>query len=141
VTLAEKQLQMIEDLLLIEDAQERLAAVVDRAKVRPPLPDADRTEANRVRGCISQAWVVGEVRDGCCRFRTDADSPLVRGLLALLADLYSGATPAEVAATEPALLEKIGLTRVLSPTRLNGLRSVRARIRDYAADRAASGPE
>jgi cysteine desulfuration protein SufE len=132
VTLAEKQQQMIEDLLLIEDPQERLAAVVDRARSRPPLAADERTEANRVKGCISAAWVVAELRNHRCLFRSDADSPLVRGLVALLCDLYREATPAEVAATEPELLEKTGLTRTLSPTRLNGLRSVRAKIRDFA---------
>lgn len=137
VTLAEKQQQMIDDLALIEDPQERLSAVVDRAKSRAPLTEADRTEANRVRGCVSLAWIAAEMRDSQCHFRCDADSPLVRGLLVLLCDLYSGATAAEVAATEPVLLEKLGLAQNLSPTRLNGLRSVRAKIRDFAK---AHGP-
>ena len=132
VTLAEKQQQMIADLALIEDLQERLSAVVDRARSRPPLPETERTEANRVRGCVSLAWIVGEMRDHCCHFRCDADSPLVRGLLVLICDLYSSATAPEVVATEPALLEELGLARNLSPTRLNGLRSVRAKIREYA---------
>ncbi len=129
---------MIDDLGLIEDAQERLSAVVDRARSRPPLPEAERTEGNRVKGCVSLAWVVGEVRDGRCHFRCDADSPLVRGLLVLLCDLYSGTTPAEVAATEPALLEQLGLAQNLSPTRLNGLRSVRAKIRAFATTATGS---
>jgi len=124
---------MIEDLAIIDDPQERLALVVDRARKRPPLPEAERTEAHRVKGCVSQAWVVGELRDGRCHFRCDADSPLVRGLLVLLCDLYSGALPVEIVATEPELIEKLGLARNLSPTRLNGLRSVRAAIRAFAA--------
>jgi cysteine desulfuration protein SufE len=123
---------MIEDFAIIEDAQERLAAVVDRARKRPPLSETERTEDNRVKGCISLAWVVGERREGRCHFRSDADSPLVRGLLALLCDFYSDATADEVAATEPVLLEELGLAKNLSPTRLNGLRSVRAKIRDFA---------
>lgn len=133
VTLAEKQQQMIEDLAIIEDPQERLAAIVDRARKRPPLPESERNEDNRVKGCVSQAWVVGELREGRCHFRSDADSPLVRGLLALLCDFYSGGLPADVAATEPELFEQLGVARNLTPTRLNGLRSVRARIRDYAS--------
>ena len=128
---------MIADFAIIEDAQERLAAVVDRARQRPPLPEAERTEARRVKGCISLAWMVAEMREDRCYFRSDADSPLVRGLLALLCDFYSGATPAEVAATEPVLFDELGLAKNLSPTRLNGLRSVRAKIRDYAATHAA----
>lgn len=124
---------MIEDLAIIDDPQERLSLVVDRARKRPPLPETERIEAHRVKGCISQAWLVGERRDGRCYFRCDADSPLVRGLLVLLCDLYSDATPAEIVATEPALIEDLGLARNLSPTRRNGLRSVRAAIRDFAA--------
>lgn len=128
---------MIEDLAIIEDPQERLAAILDRARKRPPLPETERIESNRVTGCISQAWIVGEWRDGRCHFRSDADSPLVRGLLALLCDFYSDATPADVAATEPGLFEQLGVARNLTPTRLNGLRSVRARIRDFALARVA----
>jgi cysteine desulfuration protein SufE len=138
VTLAEKQRALIDDYLLIDDPQERLTAIVEQARKAPPLSAAERTEAHRVHGCISQAWVVGEVRDGRCHFRTDADSPLVRGLLKLLGDFYSGAPAPDIAATEPALIEELGLARNLSPTRLNGLRSVRATIRDFAL--ARSGP-
>lgn len=124
---------MIEDLAIIDDPQERLSLVVDRARKRPPLSASERTEAQRVKGCISQAWLVGERRDGRCYFRCDADSPLVRGLIVLLCDLYNDSVPAEIVATEPELIEKLGLARNLSPTRLNGLRSVRAAIRDFAA--------
>lgn len=132
VTLVAKQQHMIDDLAVIEDPQERLSVVVDQARSRPPLPETERTDAHRVKGCISLAWLVGETRDGRCHFRCDADSPLVRGLLVLLCDLYSGATPSEIAATEPQILEQLGLAKNLSPTRLNGLRSFRAKIRDYA---------
>lgn len=133
MTLAEKQQQLITDYLIIDDAQERLAAIVDNARRAPVLPDTARTEATRVQGCISLAWVSGEVRGGLCYFRSDADSPLVRGLLKLLCDFYSAATPPEIIATEPTLLEELGLAKNLTPTRLNGLRSVRAKIREYAA--------
>jgi len=133
MTLAEKQRQLIADYSIIDDPQERLAAVVDQARRRPPLSEAERSASNRVRGCVSLAWVVAEVREGRCHFRSDADSPLVRGLLVLLCDFYSGATPADITATEPALLEELGLAKNLSPTRLNGLRSVRAKIREFAA--------
>jgi len=138
VTLPEKQKQLVEDFLIIPDAQERLTAIVDQARQSPPLDTAERTESNRVQGCISLAWVTGEIRDGRCFFRSDADSPLVRGLLKLLCDFYSDAPPDEVATTEPTLLEDLGLARNLSPTRLNGLRSVRAKICDFAISEAAN---
>ena len=141
MSLATKQAQMIADLSVIDDPQERLAVVVDRARNRPPLPDTERTEAHRVKGCVSLAWVVGEVRGGRCYFRCDADSPLVRGLIVLLCDFYSDATPAEVFATEPELFEQLNLARNLSPTRLNGLGSVRAAIRTFAGNHLPQGAQ
>lgn len=137
--LAEKQQRMIDELALVDDAQERLSLVVDRARRRPPLPEDDRTPAHRVKGCVSQVWLIGEVRSGRCHFRCDADSPLVRGLVLLLCDLYDHAPPAEVVAVEPRLFEELGLTRHLSPTRLNGLRSARATIREFAAAAMPAG--
>ena len=134
MTLAEKQRQLVNDLLILPDAQERLSAIVDRVKNRPPLPAAERVEVHRVKGCVSLAWVVGEIREGRCFFRSDADSPLVRGLLALLTDFYSDAQPADILTTESTLITELGLDRVISPTRLNGLRSAYAHLRQFALD-------
>jgi cysteine desulfuration protein SufE len=132
VTLAEKQQQLVADLAIIDDPHERLSAVVDRAKRLAPLPASERTEAHRVRGCVSLVHLVGEVRDGRCHFRCDADSPLVLGLVALLCDFFSGATPAEIVASDANPLAALDLTRNLSPTRRNGLTSALATIRAFA---------
>lgn len=132
MSVSEKQAQLIEDLSFIEDRQERLAAVVDRARRRPPFPADSKTDAHRVVGCISQVWVTGELRDGALHFAFDADSPLVKGLVALLVDLYDGATPADIVATEPVLFETLGINRDLTPTRQNGLAAVRAQIKAIA---------
>ena len=133
MSVSEKQTQLIEDLSFIEDRQERLAAIVDRARRRPSFPAESKTEAHRVAGCISQVWVTGELRDNALHFVFDADSPLVKGLVALLIDLYEGATPADIVATEPTLFTDLGITRDLTPTRQNGLIAVRAKIKAIAA--------
>ncbi len=132
VTLAEKLTQLTADLAIIDDPQERLGVVVDRAKKLPLLADTERTDAHRVRGCISLVHLVGEVRDGHCYFRCEADGPLVRGLVALLCNFYSHATPADIAAFDPDPLEALDLARNLSPTRRHGLASARATIRAFA---------
>lgn len=132
MTLSERRAGTIEDYTFIENRQERLAALVDRARKLPPLPEDERSEGNRVTGCISQVWVVAGLVDGRCRFRCDADGPLVKGLVAFLCELYSGATPAEIAADSGDPLAELGLLRDLTPTRQNGLAAVRARIRNFA---------
>jgi cysteine desulfuration protein SufE len=138
MTLAEKQQQLIAKWRLIEDPQERLAAIVARAKKWPAPTAEERIEANRVTGCVSQVWLVGRVVEGHCRFSMDADSPLVKGLVTLVCELYDGATPREVATVEPEIITALGLDRQLSPTRLNGLISVRQAIRAFTEKQLAS---
>ena len=130
--LADKQQQLIARLNIIEDAHERLAAIVARGRKWPGPAEDQRTDSNRVPGCSSRVWLVGRVENGHCHFQMDADSPLVKGLVALLCELYDGATPAEVASVEPEIFPALHLDRQLSPTRLNGLVSVRAMIRAFA---------
>ncbi len=136
MSLAEKQQQLTDDLLLIENSQERLSVVVDRAHRLKPLPETERTDAHRVRGCVSQVWLVGELRAGRCHFRCDADGPLVKGLVALLCEYFSDALPAEILASDTEPLAALGLMENLSPTRQNGLAAVQAAIRAFAAAHA-----
>lgn len=130
--MTDRQRQFIDDLNLIEDPQERLTIVVDRARRHPPLPEAQRTDAQRVPGCISQVWLVPELRDGVCQFRCDADGPLVRGLVALVCEFFSDTTPADILADTTDPLAELRLLANLSPTRQNGLAAVRTAIRNFA---------
>jgi cysteine desulfuration protein SufE len=133
MTLAERHKQLIEDLSLIPDRQERLAVIVDRTRKIPPFSAAERISENRVAGCQSAVWLISELRpDGTLTIRCDADSPMVKGLVHFLCEAYSGATPADIAKTEPTFLDELGLLRDLSPTRRNGLSAVGTRIRELA---------
>jgi cysteine desulfuration protein SufE len=132
VFLAEKLQRLVDDFAVVDDVQERLTAVIDRARSAPPLPQIERTEANRVRGCVSIVWLIGELREGRCYFRSDAESPVVRGLVAFLCDFFNGAPPAEVAETSLEPLAALDLMRNLSPTRRNGLAAARNAIREFA---------
>lgn len=136
MSLTATQTELIEDLNLIGSPHERLAALTSYVP-RVLLPEAERTDALLVPGCVSRVWVHGALVDGRTCFRCAADSPMVAGLVALLCHLYSGAEAAEVAAVEPELWEKCGLVKVLSPTRLNGLAAVRQRLRTLAQAWAA----
>jgi cysteine desulfuration protein SufE len=134
--LAAKQAELIDDLNLIENAQERLAALTSYvAKTR--LPEELKMDDLIVPGCVSRVWVHGSVKDGLTEFRCAADSPMVAGLVAVLCDLYSGVTPEEAAEVEPELWTRCGFTKILSPTRLNGLAAVRSRIRELASQKKA----
>lgn len=130
-SLADKQQSLIDDLNIIHDPQERLAALSSYAGA-VSIAEEHKVEANLVPGCVSRVWLHGEMAEGRTRFRCAADSPMVRSLAALLCELYSDTTPAEAATVEPKVWEACGFTRLLSPTRLNGLANVRKRIREMS---------
>ncbi len=131
MSLVEKQQSLIDDLNFIPDPHERLNAVVSRGTAMK-MDAAFKTEANLVPGCVSRVWLHGECAEGLTRFACDAESPMVKGLASLLCDLYSGVTPAEAVTVEPRVWEACGFTKMLSPTRLNGLANMRLKIRAMA---------
>jgi cysteine desulfuration protein SufE len=116
---------------VLGDWEERYRYVIDLGRDLAPLTDAERSEANKVRGCASQVWLVREPQaDGTLRFRGDSDAHIVRGLIAIVLRLFSGRKPAEILAFDAlAAFETLGLKGALSQQRSNGLASMVSRIR------------
>ncbi|HEY3799826.1 MAG TPA: SufE family protein [Caulobacteraceae bacterium] len=125
---------------LLGDWEERYHYVIDLGRTLAPLSDAERSDANKVRGCASQVWLVTEPQgDGTLQFRGDSDAVIVRGLIAVLLRLYSGRAPAEILGFDAkAAFAKLGLSSHLSTQRANGLASMAERIRRDAEARAAA---
>lgn len=139
MSLIEKRDKLIADLRFFDDPQDRLAFVVDAARKRAPLPEELKTDEYRVAGCLSNLWLVPEFRAGCCWFRSDGDSLIVKGIAGLLTDFYSGGRPEDILGIEPSFLAQAGITQHLSPNRKNGLGRVWQRIQRFAADHIAGG--
>ncbi len=120
---------------LLGDWEERYRHVIDLGRQLAPLDQAERSEANKVRGCASQVWLVTERGDdGRLSFRGDSDAHIVRGLIAILLRLYSARTPQDILAFDAkAGFESLGLAGALSTQRSNGLFSMVERIRRDAA--------
>jgi cysteine desulfuration protein SufE len=116
---------------VLGDWEERYRYVIDLGKDLAPLSDAERSEANKVRGCASQVWLVTKPQgDGTLNFRGDSDAHIVRGLIAIVLRLFSGRQPAEILAFDAeAAFETLGLKGALSQQRSNGLASMVGRIR------------
>lgn len=99
----------------------------------PPLADAQKCEANRVHGCESQVWLVGDLCDGHWQFRASSDARMIRGLVALLLLRVNGLSAAELQQVDlPEWFTQLGLSRQLSPSRSNGLNAVLTRMNELA---------
>ena len=135
-SMAETLEEMAEEFDLLGDPTdpERYRHVIDLGRTLAPLTDPERGEANKVRGCASQVWLVTERVGDRLVFRGDSDAHIVRGLVAILLRLYSGRTAPEILALDPkAAFRRLGLEGALSQQRSNGLFSMVERIRRDAA--------
>lgn len=133
---------IIADFELIDDWEERYRYLIELGKALPVLPESDRTDATKVRGCASQVWLVTRplTEAGVTRLEIagDSDAHIVRGLVALVVALYSGRSVAEIATLDPeTVFTRIGLREHLTPQRSNGVNSMIERIRADAARAAA----
>jgi cysteine desulfuration protein SufE len=141
-TIAEEQALIAEDFELFDDWREKIEYVLDLGKKLPRLPDGDYAEANKVKGCQSQVWMVAafDPDSGRLHIRADSDAFIVKGLIALLLRLYADRRPEEILASPPRVFEDIGLGAHLSPTRANGLHAMIRRIQQLATAFARGAP-
>jgi cysteine desulfuration protein SufE len=126
------------DFELLDDWEDRYRYVIELGRKLPPLPDEERTKANKVQGCASQVWLATHIdrKSGTPRlvFHGDSDAHIVRGLIAILFALYSGRPADEILKTDPdPMLAQLHLTEHLTPQRSNGLSAMVRRIRADAA--------
>jgi cysteine desulfuration protein SufE len=116
--------RMVERLAGTADARRRYEYVLWLAKKLQPLPQELRTEAHRVKGCVSQVYVAGELREGRLHWQGDSDAAITKGLLALLIEGLEGLTPQQVADLDPAFIAATGLQASLTPSRANGFLNI-----------------
>ena len=129
-----------DDFAFLDDWEDRYRYVIELGRELPEFPESARTEANKVRGCVSQVWIEDGLDDNRFWLRGDSDSHLVKGLVAIATALYAGKTPAEALDVDAgAIFRELGLEAHLTPQRSNGVRSMIERIRNDARTLSAAG--
>lgn len=128
--------ELLENFELLGDWEARYAYIIELGRKLPPLPESERTEANKVRGCLSQVWLSCRTEAGppkTLHFRGDSDSHLVKGLIALLLQLCDAQAPQAILQLDiAAIFTQLGLENHITMNRRNGFFSMVERIRAYA---------
>lgn len=133
--------ELVENFSLFDDWEDRYAYVIDLGKKLEPMPEAEKTEEAKVKGCMSQVWLAHDVIDESgetrLHFRADSDAFIVKGLIAILMELYNDRRPGEILEVDAVeTLGKLGLSNHLSPNRRNGFVAMVDRIKGIAAETA-----
>ena len=124
----DKITEMGENLRMLE-GHDRLQYLVDKAKVVEPLPDAVKTEDNRIHGCASKLWIIGGANeDNKMQYRVDGDAFITKGTAKVVTDLVNGAHKSEVANLTVENFAALGIKELLTLQRQNGLGELIHRI-------------
>ena len=124
--------RMVERLGGTADPKRRYEYVLWLAKKLDPLPADQQTDAIKVRGCVSQVFVRGDLSNGVMHWKGDSDALITKGLLALLIQGLNGLTPREVQAIDPAFIAATGLQASLTPSRANGFLNILKTMQNQA---------
>ena len=123
-----------ENLKLLE-GHDRLQYLVDKAKEVEPLPDAAKTETNRIHGCASKLWIIGGADvENKMRYQVDGDAFITKGTSKVVIDIVNGAHRSEVANLTVEDFATLGIRELLTLQRQNGLGELIHRIIRIAHD-------
>lgn len=125
---------LLDDFALFDDWEERYRYIIELGNNLAPLSDDEHNDTNKVPGCVSQVWLVSARNGDALDIRGDSDAHIVRGLVAILLDLYAEKSIADIAAFDAeAAFQQLGLGEHLTPQRSNGFYAMVQRIRNDAA--------
>ena len=116
------------DLSVLE-GMDRIQYLVDLAKEVKPLAKKDKTEKNRIRGCASNLWVIGNTNgSNKMYYQFDAEAFITKGTARLVIELVQQQPKDEIAKLTREDFNALGIKELLTVQRQNGLGNLITRI-------------
>lgn len=137
MTMEAVQQSILNDLALLGDSLNRMEYLLECGKETPGLSPAERAAAETVPDCQVNTWIDAKWSNGVLTLRTDSESLIVRGALALLEEIFSARSAAEIAGFACVLPETEAFSSLLNPVQRKGLDTVLRRLRAEAKREAA----
>lgn len=129
---------------VLDDWESRYKYVIELGRSLSPMPEANKVDANLVRGCQSQVWLIAkyEAKSRSLSLLLDSDAHIVRGLIAIVLAAYQHKSPRDICEFDiEGLFQDLNLFSHLSAARGNGLRAMVARIRELARHHRQAGEQ
>ena len=132
MSIQEKVEEYKKTLSLLPNPQEKYQYLIEQAKKSEEFPVELRIDEFKVNGCQSQVWLVPEEKNDKLFFKSDSDALIAKGLVTLIASIYSDQTADEIADSTIDLMEEFELGVILSPARRNGAFSMLKTIKEFS---------
>lgn len=133
---AKEKLKRYEQILNnIEDPMDKYGWLMDFGKNSRSHVDQLKLDEFEVPGCQTRTWIIpGKDDRPTLHFIADSDALISKGLVCMLADIFSESTPKEILDFERKDLEDLRLDVLLTPGRRNGAHNMLQKIREYAVE-------
>lgn len=113
--------------------EDKYKQLIQWGKSLPRAEEGLYVDENLVPGCQSQVWLTARLsEEGLVIFVADSDALLVKGLVAMLVQVFSGSSPEQILGTSADFLKDLGFSQNLTPSRSNGLFSMLKKMKHYA---------
>jgi cysteine desulfuration protein SufE len=124
--------EIVEEFSLFDSWEDKYEYIIDMGKKLEVLDDQYKADENKVRGCQSTVWLVGEKKDGRIFYKADSDAVIVKGLISMLIRVLSGQKPDDIINAKLDFIREIGMVGHLAQTRSNGLLAMVKQMKNYA---------
>ena len=121
-----------ESLDVFDDTMDKYKYLLEQGKNSEKFPEELRQENFKVKGCQSQVWIAPYLENKLLCFHTDSDAFLTKGMVTILADIYSRNLPTDILNSNFDLIKQFDLKIILTPGRTNGVYSMLKQIKRYA---------
>ena len=130
--ISEKLQTYVETLNTMDDMMDRYTWLMEFGKKSVTIPEQHRLKEFEVPGCQSQTWLVPHFTyDDKIYFTADSAALISKGMVCLLADVFSNSTRSDIASFEDKSLDGLNLKTLLTPGRRNGVYSMLKVIQSY----------
>ena len=114
---------------------DRLQYLVDLAREVQPLSNKEKTDENKIRGCASNLWVVGEKdKNNTMIYKHDGDAFITKGTAKVILDIVNGESADEICKLTLEDFKHLGIRELLTMQRQVGFGSLIERIIKLAND-------
>lgn len=132
MNIQEKQSRIEEELNQFDDWDDKFLYLIEKGESLADYPPSQKTDEYLIRECQSKLWLSCSLMDNRMFFLAHTETVIVRGIVAVLFEVYSEATPSEIMNTPITVFHKSGLSKVLS-SRITGLNALISKINFYAS--------
>lgn len=132
-SISEIQDEIISEFSLLDgDMEMTVFYIMELGQKLPAVSEADRTEANEVKGCQSKVWLTAKLENDKIQFTADSNTAITKGLVSLLVRIFNNQSPDAILNADLYFMHKIGMERFIGTQRSNGFAAMIKQIKLYA---------